>query len=316
MDIRKIIEFGKSSYVISLPKNWVQAKKLKKGDIVYLTENEETLVIMPKEAKEQKREKKSIKIDVSNMSLKRIRNHIISRYIQNYNEIILQGNNIKDHLAEIRETIHNLVALEIMEENYNKITTHDFLNMREISINNLIRKMDIITKAMISDSKKAKNEDVYDNISIRDQDVNKMSYLIFRAINHLHHDTALAKEQEMTSDKLLKAWIVTSSIERVGDQVKRISKLMRRVKKLDEKGWDGLLGLYNKIENMYVDALKAYYTNSEELAYDISIRKSDLLNECRSYYGKYWMVEWIPTIIEKFKFMIGFVQPISKTVLN
>ena len=35
MEYRKIIEFGKSSYVVSLPKPWLNAKKLKKGDACF-----------------------------------------------------------------------------------------------------------------------------------------------------------------------------------------------------------------------------------------------------------------------------------------
>ena len=48
MEYRKLISFGKNSYVVSLPKNWVRQNKLKKGDLVYIEENVSNLVLQPR----------------------------------------------------------------------------------------------------------------------------------------------------------------------------------------------------------------------------------------------------------------------------
>ena len=58
MEFRKLIGFGKSSFVVSIPKGWTQRNKLNKGDIVYLHEEENALVLSAKEkrfVKEPKR---------------------------------------------------------------------------------------------------------------------------------------------------------------------------------------------------------------------------------------------------------------------
>ncbi|MDO8656313.1 MAG: AbrB/MazE/SpoVT family DNA-binding domain-containing protein, partial [Nanoarchaeota archaeon] len=49
MEYRKLISFGKSSFVVSLPKSWVIQNKLKKGDLIYMEENEGTLILGAKE---------------------------------------------------------------------------------------------------------------------------------------------------------------------------------------------------------------------------------------------------------------------------
>ena len=46
MDFRRIIAFGKSSHVVSLPKSWLNENKLKKGDLVYLEQDFDKLVII------------------------------------------------------------------------------------------------------------------------------------------------------------------------------------------------------------------------------------------------------------------------------
>ena len=49
MEYRKLIRFGKSSLVISLPKGWTEKNKLGKGSLVYLDVNSEGLVVSPTE---------------------------------------------------------------------------------------------------------------------------------------------------------------------------------------------------------------------------------------------------------------------------
>ena len=78
MEFRKLIEFGKSSYVISVPRQWVRENGLKKGDIISLEETGGGLIILPK-SKETPAEKKSIKISTEDMNLEEIDNQISNK---------------------------------------------------------------------------------------------------------------------------------------------------------------------------------------------------------------------------------------------
>ena len=60
MEFRKLIKFGKSSFVISLPKKWLEKNKLKKGDLLYVSENENGLSLTSKD-----NEKKEFKVNDS-----------------------------------------------------------------------------------------------------------------------------------------------------------------------------------------------------------------------------------------------------------
>jgi len=54
MEYRKLIKFGNSSFVISLPKSWIVRHHLKKGAIIYVDENKVgDLVCSPKEVEEE-----------------------------------------------------------------------------------------------------------------------------------------------------------------------------------------------------------------------------------------------------------------------
>ena len=45
MDVRKLISFGKGSYIISMPKTWVEKNKLKKGDFISVSDDGFELVL-------------------------------------------------------------------------------------------------------------------------------------------------------------------------------------------------------------------------------------------------------------------------------
>src|SRR5712691_4381236 len=56
MESRKIQKVGAATLTISLPKNWVTQRRLKRGDQVFLVEDGEALKVLPtQEAAERKR---------------------------------------------------------------------------------------------------------------------------------------------------------------------------------------------------------------------------------------------------------------------
>ncbi|MBS3174764.1 AbrB/MazE/SpoVT family DNA-binding domain-containing protein [Candidatus Woesearchaeota archaeon] len=59
MGFRKIIGFGGNSFVISLPKTWVNNLGLKKGDLVSISEDDDhVLRVLPENIKQTKEKKK------------------------------------------------------------------------------------------------------------------------------------------------------------------------------------------------------------------------------------------------------------------
>ena len=52
MEYRKLIKFGNSSHVISIPNNWLKKNNLNKGDTVYLDENGGKELVLTPEKKE------------------------------------------------------------------------------------------------------------------------------------------------------------------------------------------------------------------------------------------------------------------------
>jgi bifunctional DNA-binding transcriptional regulator/antitoxin component of YhaV-PrlF toxin-antitoxin module len=51
-EVRRLIKFGDSSHVVSIPKDWIEKNNLQKGDLIFLDENEfGQLLISPDQKK-------------------------------------------------------------------------------------------------------------------------------------------------------------------------------------------------------------------------------------------------------------------------
>ena len=55
MEYRKLISFGKNSFVVSLPKSWIKQNKLIKGDLIHISDNGSDLILSKKESDEKKK---------------------------------------------------------------------------------------------------------------------------------------------------------------------------------------------------------------------------------------------------------------------
>lgn len=316
MEHRRLIKFGNSSHIISLPKSWIDENKLKKGDSVHLKKNSNSeLIIFPSE-KEEKPELKEVTINIDNKNEEQIRREIFSNYIGGCDIFIINGRNLKDCIKQIRNDLHGLMSISIIEQTSNRIVAKDFFNIKEISIENLFRRMDTLTRVMIEDSKSTiKNEKIYEEVYERDIEINSIHYLISRIIRKALIDVNLLNSLNLTPTYLFNISLLNSSIEKIADETKRISRYLRQVKKniKNSQKLKELINIYSVIEKEFENVMKAYYTNNKALAYELSDNRVKIINDCNKLL-KGADDPAIGQIIEKLKGMETYVRNIARVV--
>lgn len=313
MEYRKLISFGKSSFVVSLPKSWINQNKLGKGDLIYLEENGQNIVLSGNDANKTIKEKEII-INVNGKSVRRIQREIISAYIKDYKTITLVGDEIKDKAQELQDKIQDLMALEVMEQTSKKIVAKDFLDMNTISIFNLVHKIDVIIRAMIDDCEKMFIENNYGTIAHRDKDINRLSFLIFRTIEYgLNNSSVFYKKQNLEGKNLLYLWWFAFNLEAIGDDIKRIARYMKEVK-LDKKHQERFLKLLADAKIAYLNVLKGFYNQDEELAHQVLENKDKVIREIDEYYTELKKVENTGLLIEKLKSIINNTHNLGRVV--
>ena len=134
METRKVQQTGGSSFIISLPKQWIRKHGVEKNDLLgILSQPDGNLLITPKIESRISSSRKKIDIDeiIDSNFLFRL---LIGTYIMGYSEIQISSSKKIDSL--IRDTIINFTQIvigpEIIEETNNQIILKDLLNPKEM----------------------------------------------------------------------------------------------------------------------------------------------------------------------------------------
>ena len=283
---------------MSIPNYWLKKHKLVKGDLLYFEEDKNgELILFPELHLEESLKEITIKAD--NKSIERLSREILSAYINNFDFIIIIGNDLNAIMKNLRKILHSFVALEIVEENNKKIIARDFLNLRDVSISENIRRMDIILRGMLEDMIKSVYENLSNSIYQRDFDVNRFCFLILRAVHGAMDNPAVARMLNIQNKDLLAIWLLSTNMEDIGDEIKRVSRFMG-AHTLNEDMKKSINIIFLKVQKAYLDAMKSYYTNDTELAFYVDSLKDTLIDDCNKLFDKY-PVSGVGRILERLK---------------
>lgn len=240
MEPRKVIKFGNSSYVVTLPFEWVKSNNLDKSNSVYVTENKDCLILsLNKENKA-----KHAEINIDDMPLKLFNRKLISYYLKNFKYIKISGENVIEKLEEIRVLKEKLSSIEIVEINQNYVMLKDLTSPNELNISKIITEIVDMEKILFEElsNETKKNKSYF--ISSLDVNINKLSFLAYKAINY---NLDVWQNPDYVRDAIHYHRIV-SSFESIGDILKRIA---RYLKDIDKEHTHHI--------SMQINALKEYF---------------------------------------------------------
>ena len=327
MDVRKLISFGKGSYIISMPKSWIQKNNLKKGDLISVSDDGFELVLKANQ-EEAKQELSEISIDAKGKDLEMLKAEIVSSYLNNHDTInILFDSNAKE-APKIKDIIRNLSGLEIMEQTSTRIVAKNLININEISIKTIVRRMDIITRAMMEDAILCcRGQSTYDSIHNRDVDVNRLYFLGSRVIKNAMKNPRIAKSLGTEPWQLHSDSIVLLRLEKIADRQKRIARFLCN-SNFDRATFAEIDKAHTDISESYNNVMKSYYNQNKQIAYEIEITNKNRTNACNKFLEKYMHMHGsaknkiatsnlvaVANIIQNLKATAAEIRNIARTVL-
>ena len=317
MESRKIIKFGNSSHVISLPKDWMKKIGLNKGDTLYLNDlGNGELIVGSSDVKKEKQNQYSIDFPLNSDCEDKIQREIFHAYINNFKIIKISGPGVRNNALKIRDFIQGLSGLEIFKQTPNEIVAHDLLDVSEISLSQMMRRIDIICRSMMRDTIDSiidKKED-YNNIYKRDDDLNRLVYLSYKLIKNAFNNPSFAKKMDVTHTDLTDYKVVAQNLERLADQCKRISRDLSRAE-LNKKDKRLLKELYLTIEQDYLRVIKAYYNKDREMAHKVIDSVYSIVDRFDSLIPKVSSHNSI-LIIEKLRISEVCIRQIGRVILK
>src|SRR3989344_1522401 len=304
MIIRRLVKAGQASHTISLPKEWLDKHKLKKGDLVYLYEKgDKDIVITPENKPDESAPQKEVTIPVDGKELSTIQREITSAYINNYNTITLMGDSITDKTKDIRKMLHDFVALEVADHTSKSIIAKDLLNLKEISVDKTIRRMDMLVRSMIQDSLAAlDNAELGQSVLVRDYEVNRAYFLLMRLLKSAFSNKQIAELFQLTNDKVLSYYYLTINLENFADSAKQMVEYLGKEKKKDK-----IKSIFQRVEKSYLDVMKAYFTKDKKLADNVALQREGVLKEAS---------ELPAGTAEIFKTMVTLTNNVARLVMD
>ncbi|HWQ67860.1 MAG TPA: PhoU domain-containing protein [Methanospirillum sp.] len=228
MELRRVQMTGGSSYVITLPKNWVESMHIQKNDpLGVLIQPDGTLLITRNISGDHIQREKEVTVD-STTEPEYFLRLLIGIYIAGYNAIrVTSKERIPGQIRiKLREFSHMVIGPEFVEETDHHILIKDLLNPMELPFENSLKRMFVIVKGMHSDAIEALLSDLPDlakDVIECDNDVDRLFWLIGRQTNMISHNIHLSRKMNTTIARMLPHYQVGRIMERVGDHGVRIA---------------------------------------------------------------------------------------------
>jgi phosphate uptake regulator len=238
IETRKVQKTGGSSYIVSLPKPWIEKNNIEKKDTLgIMAQPDGNLLITPKINSEDVLKKKEIITD-DYKDYNYLFRVLISSYIMGFSKIILKSS--KKFEPFIRNCIINFTKIaigpEIVEETNTYVQIKDLLDPKEMPFEKTIKRMYILSEGMHNDAIRAlktKDKELADEVIGRDDEIDRLHWLIGRQSNIVLRDIILSQKMGITLEDANYYQQMSRYLERIADHAVKIAK---NVKILLEKG--------------------------------------------------------------------------------
>jgi len=275
-EARKIQLTGKSTYIVSLPKKWVESMNLRAGSqLVVSKQSDASLLLTPKELVKPTKLGEAIITVSQKDDPNTIMRKIVALYLVGYSFIriktkderitSLQRSSIKDL------TRKKLVGTEIISDSPNEMKLQILLSYPELSVESAMRRMCFIATSMHEDSMQALrdlNKKLAQDVIALDDEVDRFSLYIIRQLKAAVQNERILKDIGLSNPRdCLGYRVITKSVERIADHAVKIAE---NIFPLNERINDSVFQKIHEISSfarsVFDDSIKSLYKKDYLLA--------------------------------------------------
>ena len=259
---RKLQLTGGSTYILSLPKDWVTRNELRKGSPMMLREEEDgSLSVTPsKLEKKEKQDEAFIKVTSTDIP-DGVMRKAISAYLEGYNNLHIKSasqqvisSKMRNHLKHFARNY--LVGTEIVIDTPTELKLQVLLNYPDLTVQNALSRMSIIASSMHKEAiSSLKRLDYTSAKSVieTDREVNRFGLYIVRLLKLAVSNARVVREIGLDSPRdCLGYRLIAKSVERTADHATKICENVILLKDPVEEA------LLQKVEQMSALAIDMF----------------------------------------------------------
>ncbi len=239
LEFRKIQTLGKSSYVISLPKDWVDKNKIKRGDKLAVYKNPDGALEIS--YVNQKASLRGVIPEVSEVIIDDLDKDeleavIIGNYLMGYDnfKLITQREYLNSFQRKIiTNTLNALTGFQIVSESPKVIEIKNLFEQTNFDVKEIAKRLGLLISFMLKDlieALKEKNLEALNDIIAQDDEVDSLYLLMRRLLIIGSRNVVAAKKIGIEDNALCVTWsVILKKIETIADYVVRISETTKTI---------------------------------------------------------------------------------------
>ena len=300
--IRRLQLTGGSTYIVSLPKTWIDELQLKKNSNITLVKNRNDSITLFQE--EQSKKTNATALIGKSDSKESIRRKIIAMYLSGYKtiEIKTKGMEISSiHRVAIKDLVRTtLMGTEIIEASSAKIVLQVLTQLAQLSFDVALKRMYLTATNMHQDAIEALkelNSDSAEEVLKIDDEVDRFSLYLMRNLNLALENTQVLLDSGLKKPSdCLGYRTVVKCVERIADHAGLVAKKVKYLESpIDKK-------ILKEIEQISKESLTVFEDSITALSK-------------RDYEGAEKVATSVTKVIEKEKKLMDFLKPDTNTAI-
>ncbi len=300
---RRVQSTGRGSYIISLPKEWVQDLGLKKGsEIDFNVQPDLTLTLVPRKLKEKYEDNQTklkeyyITVDASKEDLQSTLRMIKALYAVSADIIRIHFKDAEDAAnckAVIKDFARDtLLGAEIIDETPEEITLQILIKHSEFPIESAVRRMAIVALSANKDALlalKNRNKRLFQSVITAHHDANRLGLYAVRQLKFGIERNLFRELGFRTPKEFLLYRIIVNDIKDISDNALNISNNLASLQKqideqvlfikepIDEEVYSQMLNFNSLAHQLFEESTKAMFKRAYNEAEKIIAKRESFV---------------------------------------
>ncbi len=230
MEPRKIQKVGYSTLSVSIPMNWAKKMNVKKGDIVFLNEeNDGALRISPESNKIENTSVYIVNADECDnaMILARV---IIGNYMLGRSVIRVESNRrlMREQIESIRKVTQQLLGIGIIEESDKHLLLQCSIDPKNFPLKTVVKRLYVITSIMFKESIDSlidHDKELAKDAITREHEANTIFWLLARLLALAQQNRAISESIGINDPmEIVEYNLIVWYLEMIGDRLSSVAK--------------------------------------------------------------------------------------------
>jgi phosphate uptake regulator len=271
METRKVQVTGGSTFTVSLPKDWATENDVSSGTTVEFHAEGDLLLLTPQ--RDEGRTEGTL--DITDLDEDHeLTRAVMTMYVSGFDVITLHTDRMTaSQRRTIRDATQGLVGLEVIEEMPDRMMLQDLLDSSELSIENAVTRMQLVSLTMLEDAVEAvvtDDDELAQDVMERDDDVDRLWYMTSRVFRTVLRNPTAANEVGFPRETCFDLQSSARQLERIADHATKIAELGLEIDELPDNAAEPLRELQREVSRVPETAMDALLTEDSDEAVELA----------------------------------------------